>query len=53
MKDETDAETGEQYQLTHDDFVEAAQRCLAIEEEMYVTYNSCLKKSYEIISRVS
>ena len=37
MKDETDPETGQQYQFTHDDFVEAAKRCLAIEEEMYVT----------------
>jgi len=34
VKDETDPESGQQYQLTHDDFVEAAQRCLAIEEEM-------------------
>ena len=38
VKDETDPETGQQYQLTHDDFVEAAQRCLAIEEEMYVPF---------------
>jgi len=34
VNDETDPETGQQYELTHDDFVEAAQRCLAIEEEM-------------------
>ena len=34
VKDEIDEETGEPIQLTHDDFVEAAQRCIAIEEEM-------------------
>lgn len=34
VKDDVDEETGEIYTLSHDDFVEAAQRCLAIEEEM-------------------
>jgi hypothetical protein len=34
VKDEKDPETGQQYQLTHGDYVEAAQRCLAIEKEM-------------------
>ena len=34
LKDEVDPATGEVYQLSHDDFVEAAMRCLAIEQEM-------------------
>jgi hypothetical protein len=34
VKDDVDEATGEIYTLSHDDFVEAAQRCLAIEEEM-------------------
>jgi hypothetical protein len=34
VKDEIDETTGELIQLTHDDYVEAAQRCIAIEEEM-------------------
>jgi hypothetical protein len=34
VKDEKDPETGQQYELTHEDYVEAAQRCLAIEKEM-------------------
>ncbi len=34
VKDEVDPATGEPYQLTHQDYVEAAMRCLAIEEEM-------------------
>jgi type II secretory pathway pseudopilin PulG len=36
LKDEVDPATGEVYQLSHDDYVEAAMRCLAIEQEMYV-----------------
>lgn len=34
VKDDVDETTGEIYIMSHDDFVEAAQRCLAIEEEM-------------------
>jgi hypothetical protein len=34
VKNEIDPSTGEAYTLTHDDYVEAAQRCLAIEQEM-------------------
>jgi hypothetical protein len=34
LKDEVDATTGEVYQLSHQDFVEAAMKCLAIEQEM-------------------
>jgi hypothetical protein len=33
-KDEVDPETGEVYVLRHEDYVEAAQRCLAIEQDM-------------------
>jgi hypothetical protein len=36
VKGEIDPTTGLAYELTHDDYVEAAQRCLAIEQEMYV-----------------
>jgi hypothetical protein len=36
VKDEIDPTTGLPHELTHDDYVEAAQRCLAIEQEMYV-----------------
>jgi hypothetical protein len=36
VKDDVDPATGELHKLSHDDFVEAAQRCLAIEQEMYV-----------------
>jgi hypothetical protein len=34
VKDEIDPATGEIYQLTHEDYVDAATRCLAIEHEM-------------------
>lgn len=34
LKDEENETTGEVYQLTHDDYVEAAMKCLAIEQEM-------------------
>ena len=34
LKDEVDPATGEVYQLSHDDFVQAALKCLAIEQEM-------------------
>jgi hypothetical protein len=34
LKDEVDATTGEVYQLSHQDYVEAAMKCLAIEQEM-------------------
>jgi hypothetical protein len=34
VKDEIDPNTNEVYKLTHEDFVEAATRCLAIEHEM-------------------
>lgn len=36
MHDEIDPSTGLPYELSHDDFVEAARRCLEIEQEMYV-----------------
>ena len=36
MRDEIDPSTGLPHELSHDDYVEAARRCLAIEEEMYV-----------------
>ena len=36
MRDEIDPTTGLPHELSHDDYVEAARRCLAIEEEMYV-----------------
>jgi hypothetical protein len=36
VNDDIDPETGEKYTLTKQDYVEAAQRCLAIEKEMYV-----------------
>jgi len=38
MRDEIDATTGLPHTLSHDDFVEAAKRCLAIEDEMYVLF---------------
>jgi hypothetical protein len=34
LRDEIDPTTGLPYELSHNDFVEAAQRCLEIEEEM-------------------
>lgn len=34
LKDEIDPATGEVYKLSHDDYVEAAMKCLAIEQEM-------------------
>ncbi|KAG7355574.1 hypothetical protein IV203_000260 [Nitzschia inconspicua] len=34
LKDEVNATTGELYELTHQDYVEAAMKCLAIEQEM-------------------
>ncbi|OEU09605.1 hypothetical protein FRACYDRAFT_248453 [Fragilariopsis cylindrus CCMP1102] len=34
VNDDLDPETGEKYSLTKQDYVEAAQRCLAIEKEM-------------------
>lgn len=34
MRDEIDPSTGLPHELSHDDYVEAARRCLAIEEEM-------------------
>lgn len=34
LRDEIDPTTGLPYELSHDDFVEAAQRCLDIEQEM-------------------
>jgi DNA invertase Pin-like site-specific DNA recombinase len=34
VQDEIDESTGEPYQLTHQDYIEAAQRCLSIEQEM-------------------
>ena len=34
VRDDIDPTTGEIYNLTHADFVEAAQRCLEIEQEM-------------------
>jgi hypothetical protein len=34
LKDEVDPNTGEVYKLSHDDFVDAAKQCLAIEKEM-------------------
>jgi hypothetical protein len=36
MRDEIDPSTGLPHELSHDDYVEAARRCLSIEEEMYV-----------------
>jgi hypothetical protein len=36
LKDQIDEATGEVYQLTHVDYVDAAKQCLAIEKEMYV-----------------
>lgn len=36
MRDEIDPSTGLPYELSHEDFVEAARRCLEIEQEMYV-----------------
>lgn len=33
-KDDIDPNTGKPYVLAHEDYVEAAQRCLAIEKEM-------------------
>ena len=38
MNDDIDPDTGLVYTLTKQDYVEAAQRCLAIEKEMYVFY---------------
>ena len=38
MRDEIDPSTGLPHELSHDDYVEAARRCLAIEEEMYVFF---------------
>lgn len=35
LKDEIDTATGLPYELTHDDYVEAARKCLEIEAEMY------------------
>ena len=32
--DEIDPDTGKPYVFTHDDYVSAAQQCLAIEQEM-------------------
>ena len=34
LRDEIDPSTGLPHELTHDDFVEAATRCLEIEREM-------------------
>eukprot|EP00980_Cylindrotheca_fusiformis_P018843 scaffold6278_cov105-Cylindrotheca_fusiformis.AAC.2 len=34
VKDHIDEATGEKYELTHDDYVDAAKQCLAVEEEM-------------------
>jgi hypothetical protein len=36
MRDEVDPSTGLPHELSHEDFVEAARRCLEIEREMYV-----------------
>ena len=36
LKDEIDISTGLPYELSHDDYVEAAMKCLEIEREMYV-----------------
>lgn len=36
LKDEIDVSTGLPYELSHDDYVEAALKCLEIEREMYV-----------------
>lgn len=34
VKDEKDPETGEVFDFTHEDYIEAAQRCLVIEKEL-------------------
>lgn len=34
LKDQTDEATGEPYELTHADYVDAAKQCLAIEKQM-------------------
>ena len=34
VMDEIDPNTGDTYKFTHDDYVMAAQQCLAIEQEM-------------------
>jgi hypothetical protein len=34
VKDEIDPTTGQAYQFTHDDYVVAAQQCIAVEKEM-------------------
>lgn len=39
MRDEVDPSTGLPHELSHEDFVEAARRCLTIEREMYVLAN--------------
>ena len=51
VKDDVDPNTGKPYVLAHEDYVDAAQRCLAIEKEMYVA-NTCFflqKGSWEQI----
>ena len=34
LRDAIDPDTGKSYDLSHDDFVEAARQCLEIEQEM-------------------
>ena len=46
VNDDLDPETGEKYSLTKQDYVEAAQRCLAIEKEMYVYVYFSPRNSY-------